>query len=47
MTASPLQGLMYSVLTTGVSFYSAITLFGAYGVRLSLVGSLAVLAGES
>ena len=37
MTVSALQGLMYTVLTTGFAFYSAVTLFGAYGVRLALL----------
>lgn len=35
MTAFALQGLMYAVLTAGFSFYSAVTLFGAYGVRVA------------
>ena len=37
MTAPALQGLMYSVLTTGFAFYSAVALFGAYGVRTVLM----------
>ena len=37
MTASALQGLMYSVLTAGFAFYSAVALFGAYGVRVALL----------